>query len=110
MHIIIKNQAGTVIASSVLDGENLINLEGNYYFHPKHVQLKYLKEDKQDTYTCPWKGTCYYLHLIDPETQNVIAKEVAWIYPQPSELARKIAGFVGFYGTSRNGLEVSKSE
>lgn len=59
--------------------EDLIYIEGRWYFPPESVNQDYLQ--KSDTpYTCPWKGDCQYFNLVkDGKT----SKDDAWSYPEP---------------------------
>lgn len=59
--------------------EELIYIEGNWYFPLASVQQTFLR--KSDTpYTCPWKGVCQYFDVGQDENW---AKDVAWSYPNP---------------------------
>jgi uncharacterized protein (DUF427 family) len=80
------------------DREELIYIEGNYYFPISKIKMELLKES--DTpYTCPWKGVCqYYDVVVDGQTH----KDNAFRYPQPKESAIKIvkkdfSDFVAFW-------------
>jgi uncharacterized protein (DUF427 family) len=59
--------------------QELIYIEGNWYFPPSRVNMEYLQ--KSDTpYTCPWKGVCQYFDVLAGEEN---AKDSAWCYPDP---------------------------
>ena len=59
--------------------EDLIYIEGNWYFPPTSVKSDYLQ--KSDTpYVCPWKGTCQYFDVGQGDT---LAHDDAWSYPMP---------------------------
>ncbi|HQI65683.1 MAG TPA: DUF427 domain-containing protein, partial [Rhodoglobus sp.] len=47
----------TVIAEA--PQEDLIKIEGNWYFPPSSVNSELLVESATP-YTCPWKGECQY--------------------------------------------------
>ena len=67
----------TVIAEA--PEEELIRIEGNWYFPPKSAKSEYLVES--DTpYTCPWKGECQYFSVKDGDT---LLQDRAWSYPTP---------------------------
>ena len=68
-------------------------VEGNVYFPPDSVKKEYLKESNTHT-TCPWKGEASYY---DIEVEGEINKDAAWYYPEPSEAAKNIKGFVAFW-------------
>lgn len=78
--------------------EDLIYIEGNWYFPPEAVNHDYLR--KSDTpYTCPWKGVCQYYDVGDGTN---FARDDAWAYPQPLESAiktvkRDFSNYVAFW-------------
>ncbi len=41
------------------DRDDLISIEGNWYFPPSSVNWDLL-EESPTPYTCPWKGECQY--------------------------------------------------
>ena len=72
---------GTVIAEA--PEEELIKIEGNWYFPPASVKQEFLA--KSDTpYTCPWKGVCQSFNV--GQSDNV-AQDDAWSYPEPKQSA-----------------------
>ena len=80
---------GEVIAES----DKIIELEGKVYFPPESVKKEYLHKNG-DTYVCSWKGVCdYYDVTVDDKT----AEGAAFIYPEPEEAAKEIAGWVVFW-------------
>ena len=79
---------GQVIAES----DATIEVEGNHYFPPDSVDRDALP-DSATTTRCFWKGKAQYHHLlIDGE----IHPDMAWTYPAPWPLARRIEGYVAF--------------
>ena len=87
---------GKVIAES----EATIIVEGNHYFPADSVNKDFLSSSKTHT-VCPWKGTASYYDLVVNGQTN---KDAAWYYPQPSEQAKNIKGYIAFW----KGVEVSK--
>ena len=80
---------GTVIAES----DRCEVVEGNRYFPPDAVRREYLRESATHT-TCPWKGIAsYYDVVVDGQTN----RDAAWYYPETSEAARNIHGYVAFW-------------
>jgi uncharacterized protein (DUF427 family) len=63
--------------------EELIYIEGNWYFPPDKVNKAYLRESPTP-YTCPWKGVCQYF---DVGKDNDWSKDNAWTYPHPKPSA-----------------------
>jgi uncharacterized protein (DUF427 family) len=78
--------------------EDLVYVEGNWYFPPGSVRAEYLQ--KSDTpYTCPWKGACQYFTVTDGTGQS---EDNAWSYPQllPGAVDRvhkDFGGYVAFW-------------
>ena len=68
---------GTVIAES--PKEDLIYIEGNWYFPPASVKQDLLTQSPTP-YTCPWKGVCQYFNVSDGSTES---QDSAFSYPEP---------------------------
>ena len=67
-----------VIAEAPKD--ELISIEGNWYFPPSSVKTELLTESPTP-YTCPWKGECQYFSVKDG---NTVLQDRAWSYPTPN--------------------------
>ena len=86
----------TVIAEAPDD--ELISIEGNWYFPPASVNEKYLV--KSDTpYTCPWKGECQYFSVKDGDT---LLQDRAFSYPAPyptafDRVGKDFSNYVAFW-------------
>jgi uncharacterized protein (DUF427 family) len=65
------------------DKENLIYIEGNWYFPPDSVKKEYL-EKSPTPYTCPWKGVCQYFNVVHDGKSS---PDNAWSYPDPKPSA-----------------------
>jgi uncharacterized protein (DUF427 family) len=80
------------------DKDDLIYIEGNWYFPPDSVNQDYLK--KSDTpYTCPWKGVCQYFDIGEGDDWS---KDNGWSYPEPKDGAvervhKDFANYVAFW-------------
>jgi uncharacterized protein (DUF427 family) len=86
---------GTVIAEA--NEDELIKIEGNWYFPPSAVTAGALTESPTP-YTCPWKGDARYFDVVTP---NGSSRDGAWSYPElkPSaveRVGRDFAGYVAF--------------
>ena len=87
---------GTVIAESPKD--ELISIEGNWYFPPSSVNAEFLTES--DTpYTCSWKGTCQYFSVRDGESW---LQDRAFSYPNPipasfDRVGKDYSNYVAFW-------------
>lgn len=87
---------GTVIAES--DAFELV--EGNVYFPPAALKMQFF-QPTATTSSCGWKGTCNYFTVVVDGKQNV---DAAWVYRQPKDAAKNIAGHVAFW----KGVEVQR--
>ncbi|MEN8789045.1 MAG: DUF427 domain-containing protein [Flavobacteriaceae bacterium] len=84
----------TIIAQS----DNTLVVENNHYFPPESINMEFL--EKSETHTvCPWKGQASYYTLRVEGKEN---RDAAWYYPETSDLARQIKGYVAFW----KGVEV----
>ncbi len=72
-------------------------LDNTYYFHPDTVDLDGLEKTGR-VYQCPHKGTCCWVDLV---TEKGVIIDASWIYPEPKEGYRHIAGWYGFYASHR---------
>ena len=68
-------------------------VEGNRYFPPDAVRREHLRESATHT-TCPWKGIASYYDVVVGGETN---RDAAWYYPETSEAARNIKGYVAFW-------------
>lgn len=87
-----KKQAiwnGKVIAES----DNLVNVEGNYYFPKESLNQEFISESNTHT-VCPWKGTASYYTLQVDGKKN---PDAVWYYPTPSNAAKHITDRVAFW-------------
>ena len=80
---------GQVIAES----DETVVVEGNHYFPADSTNKEYFKASETHS-TCPWKGVASYYSLDVNGTEN---QDAAWYYPQASELAKNIEGYVAFW-------------
>jgi uncharacterized protein (DUF427 family) len=86
----------TVIAEAAK--EDLIYIEGNWYFPPANVKQEYL-EKSPTPYTCPWKGVCQYFNVKD---DNNSSQDNAWSYPEPlpsaiDQVKKDFSNYVAFW-------------
>ncbi len=80
------------------DKEQLIYIEGNWYFPPESVDFTKLQKSTTP-YTCPWKGVCQYFDAVSGDTT---AKDVAWSYPEPlpsaiDQVKKDFSNYVAFW-------------
>ncbi len=88
-----------VIAEGSPDDKSALVFEGNWYFAPDHVNMQYLKVTER-TYTCPYKGVCYWIDLDSPTLK---AENIGWVYQNPKPGFEMIKGQIGFYARDTQG-------
>jgi uncharacterized protein (DUF427 family) len=86
----------TVIAEA--PREDLIQIEGNWYFPPQSVDASLL-EKSPTPYTCPWKGDCQYFTVTAPTGD---LQDRAWSYPEPyptafDRVGKDFSNYVAFW-------------
>jgi len=86
----------TVIAEA--PEEDLIKIEGNWYFPPASVNRALLTESATP-YTCPWKGECQYFTV---EVDGQKLQDRAWSYPTPyptafDRVGKDFSNYVAFW-------------
>ena len=87
---------GTVIAEA--PKEELISIEGNWYFPPASV-VSDLLENSPTLYTCPWKGPCQYFTVV---VDGQRLPDRAWTYPHlydgaVARVGKDFANYVAFW-------------
>lgn len=85
--------------------ENLIRIEGNWYFPPNSITREYYKESDTHT-TCFWKGEASYYNV---EVNGDVNQDAAWYYKQPmagstERVKKDFTNYVAFW----HGVEVSE--
>ncbi len=86
----------TVVAEAAK--EDLISIEGNWYFPSTSVNEQYLVKSATP-YTCPWKGECQYFSVKDGDT---LLQDRAWSYPTPypdsfDRVGKDFSNYVAFW-------------
>lgn len=82
----------------IAESDATIVIEGNHYFPPSSIKQEYFNNTETHT-KCPWKGEASYY---DIEVDGDVNKDAAWYYPEVSELAKSIKGYIAFW----KGVEV----
>ena len=80
---------GKVVAES----NECVEVEGNKYFSPKTVNMKYFKPTNE-IYNCPWKGICDYYDVV---VDGKVSRQGAWVYKNPKPAAKEIKGRFAFW-------------
>ena len=83
--------------------DELIRIEGNWYFPPKSLKRQFFEESDHKTF-CPWKGESSYYDVVVHEKRNEFG---AWYYPVPKDgsaerVKKDFANYVAFW----NGIEI----
>ena len=91
----------TVIAEA--PREDLIRIEGNWYFPPRSIKREYFKDSSHHT-TCVWKGEASYYDVVINGEVNEFA---AWYYPEPKagsidRVKQDFTDYIAFW----NGIDV----
>lgn len=81
---------GVVLA----EAPRTVRIEGNHYFPPESLNREFFEDSPSKT-LCPWKGLASYYTV---RAGDEVAPDLAWYYPRPSPLARRIKNHVAFYG------------
>lgn len=77
----------------IAESETTIIIENNHYFPADTIKSEFFKTNDTHT-TCPWKGVASYY---DIEVDGKVNKNAAWYYPETSEMAKAIKGYVAFW-------------
>lgn len=85
--------------------EDLIRIEGNWYFPPKTLHWEYFTDSTHHT-MCPWKGEASYYDIVVNGKTNDFG---AWYYPEPKagsieRVGKDFANYVAFW----NGVEITQ--
>lgn len=85
--------------------EDLIRIEGNWYFPPRSIKREFFKDSDRHT-ICPWKGEASYYDVVVDGNVNDFG---AWYYPEPTgssidRVKRDFTNYVAFW----NGISVVK--
>lgn len=70
---------GAVVAEASQD--DLIKIEGNWYFPPQSVRKEFFQDSDQTT-ECFWKGTANYY---DIHVDGDVNEAAAWYYASPKD-------------------------
>lgn len=95
--------SGAVIAEA--PQEDLIRIEGNWYFPPSSIIKDYFKNRDHHT-TCFWKGDASYYDVV---VDGKVNESGAWYYAAPIDgsierVKQDFTDYVAFW----NGIEVSE--
>ena len=77
----------------IAESDDTIVIEGNHYFPPNDIKKEFFADSEAQT-TCPWKGLASYYTIKVNGDEN---PDAAWYYPEISDLAKQIEGYVAFW-------------
>jgi uncharacterized protein (DUF427 family) len=106
MALSIKERATGEIIASGTENETVRIFEGNWYFKPEVVNMDNLHVTER-TYTCPYKGICYWIDMETPDGAQV--QNVGWVYRQPKPGYEFITDEIGFYARPTQATLADKS-
>lgn len=94
---------GATIADA--QNEDLIRIEGNWYFPPESIDRTYYKQSDHKT-VCPWKGEASYYDVVVDGKRNEFG---AWFYAEPKDgsierVGKDYTDYVAFW----NGIDVTE--
>ncbi|QDU83489.1 hypothetical protein Pla163_05880 [Planctomycetes bacterium Pla163] len=84
--------------TTIAESDRTVVVDGNHYFPPDAIVAEHFA-DSDHTTVCGWKGTANYKHVVVGGQRN---ENAAWIYREPKDAAKEIAGHVAFW----KGVEV----
>src|SRR5262245_20821555 len=93
MRYTIKERNSSDIVASGTHNQTVQDFEGHWYFSPDVVNMVHLKITER-TYTCPYKGVCFW---IDLETPDARVTNIGWVYQNPKPGYEFIKDQIGFY-------------
>jgi uncharacterized protein (DUF427 family) len=102
-YIVKERATGAVLAEGV-EGEQVRVFEGNLYFAPEAVNDANLKVTER-TYTCPYKGVCYWIDLEGPGGRS---NNIGWVYREPKAGYEFIKDQWAFYNRETAGTQAVK--
>ncbi len=105
MNLIVKERSSGDVIASGAENETVKVFEGNWYFKPDVVEMHYLRVTER-TYTCPYKGLCYWIDVQTPD--GALTQNVGWIYLQPKPGYEFIKDQIGFYARNTYGTTIDK--
>lgn len=100
MSLIIKARGNGAVLAQAEENKGARVFEGNWYFDPEAVNMDHLRVTER-TYTCPYKGVCYWIDLEAPDGSR--SQNVAWVYRQPKAGYEFIRDQIGFYSRATSG-------
>ncbi len=106
MSLTIKERATNALIATGNENETVRVFEGNWYFHPQAVNMEHLHITER-TYTCPYKGVCYWIDLETPDGSRI--QNIGWVYRQPKSGYEFIKDQIGFYARPTAGTLAEKT-
>lgn len=94
-----KDKDNTIIADGIMQQHQVRIHEGQWYFSPDLVDMSRLVVTER-TYTCPYKGVCFWIDLVTPDLK---VQNVAWVYQNPKPDYTFIKDQIGFYSRPTKG-------
>jgi uncharacterized protein (DUF427 family) len=92
---------GSIIAEADIDQHVIID-EGSYYIDPTKVNPHRLEKTDRSV-TCPYKGSGYWLDLVDDHAR---VRDAAWVYTDTNPDYERFRNRIGFYSRNFRGTIV----
>ncbi len=105
MFIIKDATRDMIIAQGVLNGAVQI-VEGQWYFRPEAVDMTNLIVTSR-TYTCPYKGTCYWIDL--NAADGSVIRNIGWVYFDVKLGYEYLKDWIAFYARDTTGTRAIES-
>ncbi len=102
--ITVRDVTRNEIVAQGKQDQNVILLEGSFYFAPDEVKRDHLIIT-QRTYTCAYKGICQW---IDLDSCDGVIPNVGWVYTRPSAKYEYIRDKIAFAFGMRPGIVVER--
>lgn len=79
--------------TTIAESDRTVAVDGNHYFPADSLMAAHFEVSTYTT-VCGWKGTASYMHVVVDGQRN---ENAAWIYNEPKEAAKELAGQVAFW-------------
>jgi uncharacterized protein (DUF427 family) len=104
-HVIVRDLIRDEIVAQGEQGQDVLQLEGSYYFDPADVNQDHLIITER-TYICSYKGLCLW---IDLDTPDGVIQDVGWVYTAPLPKYEYIRDKIAFAHGIRPGIMVERT-
>ncbi|MEI6728867.1 MAG: DUF427 domain-containing protein [bacterium] len=108
--ITIKDSTDQKIIAQGILGQDVLKVEGNFYFYGQKVDLQGLSK-KEKAYHCPIKNSDCDYYFVNDDQGKPMETELCWIYSKiPNSLFKQLENMVGFYSFDRGNGAIIKEK